>query len=127
MTKEELKKYYYINLEIKQIEKKIEEINSTFMRASLINCERFEKHLTNPQERRMMLIEKYEEKLESAKERALAEAIKIENYIQTIEEPENRMIFRYRYIELKSWSDISKLVHLSQSAVFERHQKELAK
>ena len=31
--------------EVKQIERRIEEINSTYMRASLINCERFEKHL----------------------------------------------------------------------------------
>lgn len=30
------------------------------MRASLINCGKFEKNLSNPQEKRMILIEKYE-------------------------------------------------------------------
>ena len=66
MTKEELSKYYYLKQEIKQIEDKIEEIDSTFMRASLINCEKFERKLSNPQEKRMILIEKYEQKLEIA-------------------------------------------------------------
>ena len=66
MTKEELSKYYYLKQEIKQIEDKIKEIDSTFMRASLINCEKFERKLSNPQEKRMILIEKYEQKLEIA-------------------------------------------------------------
>ena len=71
MTKEELSKYYYLKQEIKQIEDKIKEIDSTFMRASLINCEKFERRLSNPQEKRMILIEKYTEKLEKAIEKAL--------------------------------------------------------
>ena len=47
---------------IEQIEDKFKEIDSTYMRASLINCEKFERHLSNPQEKRMILIEKYEKK-----------------------------------------------------------------
>ena len=123
MTKEELSKYYYLKQEIKQIEDKIEEIDSTFMRASLINCEKFERKLSNPQEKRMILIEKYEKKLEIAINKSIEELIKIEEFINSIEDPENRMIFRYRYIELKSWNEISSLIHISRSAIFERHNK----
>lgn len=123
MTKEELSKYYYLKQEIKQIEDKIKEIDSTFMRASLINCEKFERKLSNPQERRMILIEKYEQKLEIAINKSIEELIKIEEFINSIEDPENRMIFRYRYIELKSWNEISSLIHISRSAIFERHNK----
>ena len=123
MTKEELSKYYYIKQEIKQIEDKIKEIDSTFMRASLINCEKFERKLSNPQEKRMILIEKYEQKLEIAINKSIEELIKIEEFINSIEDPENRMIFRYRYIELKSWNEISSLIHISRSAIFERHNK----
>ncbi|MGN1323069.1 MAG: DUF1492 domain-containing protein [Bacilli bacterium] len=123
MTKEELSKYYYLKQEIKQIEDKIEEIDSTFMRASLINCEKFERKLSNPQEKRMILIEKYEQKLEIAINKSIEELIKIEEFINSIEDPENRMIFRYRYIELKSWNEISSLIHISRSAIFERHNK----
>lgn len=123
MTKEELSKYYYLKQEIKQIEDKIEEIDSTFMRASLINCEKFERKLSNPKEKRMILIEKYEQKLEIAINKSIEELIKIEEFINSIEDPENRMIFRYRYIELKSWNEISSLIHISRSAIFERHNK----
>ena len=123
MTKEELSKYYYFKQEIKQIEDKIKEIDSTFMRASLINCEKFERKLSNPQEKRMILIEKYEQKLEIAINKSIEELIKIEEFINSIEDPENRMIFRYRYIELKSWNEISILIHISRSAIFERHNK----
>ena len=123
MTKEELSKYYYFKQEIKQVEDKIKEIDSTFMRASLINCEKFERKLSNPQEKRMILIEKYEQKLEIAINKSIEELIKIEEFINSIEDPENRMIFRYRYIELKSWNEISSLIHISRSAIFERHNK----
>lgn len=123
MTKEELSKYYYLKQEIKQIEDKIKEIDSTFMRASLINCEKFERKLSNHQEKRMILIEKYEQKLEIAINKSIEELIKIEEFINSIEDPENRMIFRYRYIELKSWNEISSLIHISRSAIFERHNK----
>ena len=123
MTQEELSKYYYLKQEIKQIEDKIKEIDSTFMRASLINCEKFERKLSNPQEKRMILIEKYEQKLEIAINKSIEELIKIEEFINSIEDPENRMIFRYRYIELKSWNEISSLIHISRSAIFERHNK----
>lgn len=123
MTKEELSKYYYLKQEIKQIEDKIKEIDSTIMRASLINCEKFERKLSNPQEKRMILIEKYEQKLEIAINKSIEELIKIEEFINSIEDPENRMIFRYRYIELKSWNEISILIHISRSAIFERHNK----
>ena len=123
MTKEELSKYYYLKQEIKQIEDNIKEIDSTFMRASLINCEKFERKLSNPQEKRMILIEKYEQKLEIALNKSIEELIKIEEFINSIEDPENRMIFRYRYIELKSWNEISSLIHISRSAIFERHNK----
>lgn len=125
MTKEELSKYYYLKQEIKQIEDKIEEIDSTFMRASLINCEKFERKLSNPQEKRMILIEKYEKKLEEAKNKALEESIKIENFINTIEDPEDRIIFRYRYIDLKEWTEIAKLTYFSKSGIFKRHNKVL--
>lgn len=64
MTKEELSKYYYLSLEIKQIEAKISEINDTYMSASKINGMPKSHKISNPQEERMLLVEKYQEKLE---------------------------------------------------------------
>lgn len=108
--------------EIKQIEDKIKEIDSTYMRASLINCEKFERHLSNPQEKRMILIEKYEKKLDDAINKSLIELMKIETFIQSIENVETRMIFRYRYIDLMEWEDIANKMFISRANLFRKHK-----
>lgn len=100
-------------------------LKHNFLTSSLINCEKYEKTVSNPQEKRMTLIEKYESKLEDAKNRALEEVIKIEEYINKIKDSETRMIFRYRYIEFKKWNEIPRLINLSRSIVFDRHQSQL--
>ena len=94
MTKEELSSYYYLKKEIKQIEERIKEIDDTFLSANRINGMRYEKRLSNPQEQRMILIEKYDKRLEEKKDEALKELMKIENFIDSINDPEIRMIFR---------------------------------
>lgn len=123
MTKEELSKYYYLKKEIKQIEERIKEIDDTFLSANRINGMRYEKRLSNPQEQRMILIEKYDKRLEEKKDEALKELMKIEDFIDSINDPEIRMIFRYRYIELMEWNKIVMLVHMSERTVFRKHRE----
>ena len=95
VTKEELSKYYYLSLEIKQIEAKISEINDTYMSASKINGMPKSHKISNPQEERMLLVEKYQEKLERKKAKAIQEMLKIETYLLDIEDIETRMIFNF--------------------------------
>ena len=123
MTKEELSSYYYLKKEIKQIEERIKEIDDTFLSANRINGMRYEKRLSNPQEHRMILIEKYDKRLEEKKDEALKELMKIEDFIDSINDPEIRMIFRYRYIELIEWNKIATLVHMSERTVFRKHRE----
>lgn len=123
MTKEELSRYYYLKKEIKQIEERIKEIDDTFLSANRINGMRYEKRLSNPQEQRMILIEKYDKRLEEKKDEALKELMKIENFIDSINDPEIRMIFRYRYIELMEWNKIVMLVHMSERTVYRKHRE----
>ena len=123
MTKEELSKYYYLKKEIKQIEERIKEIDDTFLSANRINGMRYEKRLSNPQEQRMILIEKYDKRLEEKKDEALKELMKIEDFIDSINDPEIRMIFRYRYIELMEWNKIVMLVHMSERTVYRKHRE----
>ena len=123
MTKEELSSYYYLKKEIKQIEERIKEIDDTFLSANRINGMRYEKRLSNPQEQRMILIEKYDKRLEEKKDEALKELMKIEDFIDSINDPEIRMIFRYRYIELIEWNKIATLVHMSERTVFRKHRE----
>ncbi len=123
MTKEELSRYYYLKKEIKQIEERIKEIDDTFLSANRINGMRYEKRLSNPQEQRMILIEKYDKRLEEKKDEALKELMKIEDFIDSINDPEIRMIFRYRYIELMEWNKIVMLVHMSERTVYRKHRE----
>lgn len=123
MTKEELSSYYYLKKEIKQIEERIKEIDDTFLSANRINGMRYEKRLSNPQEQRMILIEKYDKRLEEKKDEALKELMKIENFIDSINDPEIRMIFRYRYIELMEWNKIAMLVNMSERTVYRKHRE----
>ncbi len=123
MTKEELSRYYYLKKEIKQIEERIKEIDDTFLSANRINGMRYEKRLSNPQEQRMILIEKYDKRLEEKKDEALKELMKIEDFIDSINDPEIRMIFRYRYIELMEWNKIAMLVNMSERTVYRKHRE----
>lgn len=123
MTKEELSRYYCLKKEIKQIEERIKEIDDTFLSANRINGMRYEKRLSNPQEQRMILIEKYDKRLEEKKDEALKELMKIENFIDSINDPEIRMIFRYRYIELMEWNKIAILVNMSERTVYRKHRE----
>ena len=125
MTKGELSRYYYLKKEIKQIEERIKEIDDTFLSANRINGMRYEKRLSNPQEQRMILIEKYDKRLEEKKDEALKELMKIENFIDSINDPEIRMIFRYRYIELMEWNKIVMLVHMSERTVYRNRSRSL--
>ena len=74
---------------------------------------RYEKHLSNPQETRMMLVEKYQSILEEKKNEALKELIKIEEFISGIEDYEIKLIVSYRYVDLLDWNTIEKKVHIS--------------
>ncbi len=123
MIKEELSSYYYLKKEIKQIEERIKEIDDTFLSANRINGMRYEKRLSNPQEQRMILIEKYDKRLEEKKDEALKELMKIEDFIDSIKDPEIRMIFRYRYIELMEWNKIAMLVNMSERTVYRKHRE----
>ena len=125
MTKEELSKYYYLSKEIEQIQSKIDEIKSTYIGTSKINGMPHSRTLTSPQERLMMLVEKYQQKLERKKTEAIKEMLKIETYLTNIEDIETRMIFNYRYIERKEWEQIARLMHMGIATVFRKHKEQL--
>lgn len=113
MTKEELSRYFYIKKDIERINNKIKEIDDTFISANRLNGMRYEKHLSNLQETRMMLVEKYQSILEEKKNEALKELIKIEEFISGIEDYEIKLIVSYRYVDLLDWNAIEKKVHIS--------------
>lgn len=121
MNKKELSKYYYLTLEILDIENKLKEIRNQSSGVSRMTGMPFSSQVGNPTEKQVMLIEKYTEKLEHKKLQAMEEIIKIENYISEIKDVETRLIFNKRYIELKKWDAIAKEMHMCERSVFKRH------
>ena len=125
MTKNELSKYYYLSKEIEQIQSKIDEVQSTYISSSQMDGMPHERKQSSPQERMIILIEKYKEKLEQKKSEAVQEMLKIETYLAGIEDIETRMIFNYRYIERKSWEQIAQIMHMGIATVFRKHREQL--
>ena len=84
MTKKELSKYYYLSLEIKDLEDRIESINETTIGSSKITGMPIVHSNESPIERKVELLIRLKDKLEKRKIQALEEMEKIEKYITTI-------------------------------------------
>ena len=96
MTEKELSRYYYLKKEIKDLEDRLQEFG---VGLSAINLE---KEISGTsihnsiQEKRAILKEKWI----NARLTALEEYLKIENYIESVEEAEIRQIMRDRFLDL---------------------------
>lgn len=121
MTKQQLSKYFYLVLEIKDIEKKLEELNNKTIGAIRISDTPFGKTITDLVSSQLELIEKYNIKLEKKRIKAIEELLKIEDYISGIQDIETRLIFTKRYIELKKWEVIALEMNMCERGVFQRH------
>lgn len=102
MTEKELSRYYWLKKEVKILENQLEEFGDG---VSAINYD--EKIggsglAISLQEKRALIIEK----LINARLSALEEYIRIESYINRIEDTEIRTIMILRFQELKSWDEI---------------------
>ncbi len=123
MNKKELSKYYYLTLEIKDIESKLSEIRGQSVGIARMTGMPFSSNVSNPTEKQVTMILKYTNKLENKKIQALEEIAKIEAYISEIKDIETRMIFNKRYIELKKWEKIALEMHMSERTVFRKHSQ----
>lgn len=121
MTKRELSKYYYLSLEIKDLEDRIEVLNETSIGSSKITGMPIAHTNESPIEKRVELIIRLKDKLEKRKCRALEEMDKIEQYLSTIEDIETRLIFYKRYLDCKSWEEIADEMHMSERSVYRKH------
>lgn len=113
MTEKELSKYYWLKKEVKHIEEQLEEFGSG------VSATSFEEKIgssgtpSSIQEKRTLLIEK----LINARLTALEEYIKIETYINKVEDTEIRAIMIMRFQELKNWDEIGEELHMDRTTV----------
>ena len=129
MTKQELRSYRRIETEIRQLEGTIRELNASAYSPRIpkltgqpgmptLNVESVQERIITEI---MDLRARYEERvLELIEQRK-----RIEEAIDGLEDPDQRTILRYRYIDGKSWKRTAQLVHYSKETVLRKHGKAL--
>jgi len=119
MTEKELSKYYYLTIEIKDIEERIAKFGNG------VGSKEFGNEISGTgkkesiQEKYMELKSLYIEKRLDA----LEEYIRIEKYISDVEDPEIRLIMRLRFMDLKDWDEIGAKVHCDRTTVARKARK----
>lgn len=103
MTEKELSKYYYLKQEIKDLEERIETLGNGVGCIEITDMPKGSAKISSIQEKIVELKEKWI----NARVSALEEYIKIETYINGIEDTEIRLIARYRYLDLLKWGQIA--------------------
>ena len=127
MNKKELSKYYYITLEIKDLEERIQEIQSTIIGSSKLTGMPHGSGKSDPVNKTAELLVTLKAKLERRKAEAMSKLIEIEEYISGIEDTELRLIFSKRYIELKQWEQIADELYLSVRTIHRKHSEYLGR
>ena len=108
MDEKALSKYYYLKKEIEDLENRIITfgVGISSVRYKELNVDSTPQ-FNSIQEKSAELKELWVQK----RIEALEEYIKIESFIEKVEDTEIRTIMRYRYLDLKKWDDIDELLH----------------
>lgn len=117
MTKQELNRYFWLNHEIRRQKKRLERLEDRLSRQDTVGDTvrdyrsgkgipvRIEgipaDAFTLP-----AMIGLLEEEIQRNIEESQAEAVRIEQYIQTIEEPKMRELMRSRFLDCMSWEEV---------------------
>jgi hypothetical protein len=103
MSEKELSKYYYLKKEIKDLEERIETLGNGVGSIKISDMPKGSSKISSIEEKIVELKEKWI----NARVSALEEYLRIETYINAIEDIEIRLIARYRYLDLLSWEQIA--------------------
>ena len=114
MTEKELSRYYILTKEVEDLGRRVEELGDGVgsIKIKEINVNGTPTKVSI-QEKIAELNELYLEKRVSA----LEEYIKIERYIGNIEEPEMRMLLRYRFLDLLTWEQIAEKAYQERTTI----------
>lgn len=106
MVEKELSRYFYLKKEIEDLEERLLKLGYGVGSPSFNEMINTSTH-SSIQERISELRDKYIE----ARVSALEQYIRIEEYIKGVEDNEMRLLLRYRFIDLKKWDEIDKLLN----------------
>ena len=116
-----LNKLYWIKKEIKQIEEQIKEL--TVLSAVSFSGMPSGNSVSSPVEKFNERLDRLNRKLERKKAESLEEKERIEDYIETIEDVEIRVLARAKFIECKSLKTIGKENFMDRTTVYRKLDK----
>lgn len=109
MTEKELSKYFHLKKEIEDLEERIEKLGNGVGSIEITDMPGGSHAKNSIQEKIVLLKEKWI----NARISALEEYLKIENYIENIEDLEIKQIMRYRFMDLMKWEQIDRKMNYS--------------
>ena len=122
MNKKQLSRLFYLLQEIEELEERIYRVDNQSVGVSRLSGMPMNKHgISNPVEKRIILLNELKEILESKKTEAINERIIIEKYIYSIRDLEVQKIFRKRYIEFKKWDQVAKEMFMCVRTIHRKH------
>ena len=127
MTIKELSKYHNVKVEIQQLKDNIEELETTIIGSSKITGmpTNVGGNNNNPTEKIVIKLAQLKQKLENKKDKLLDELNKIEDFLNTVEDAEIRIIIRKRFLEGKTWKEVSKDIIADRSTPYYKLKKYL--
>lgn len=121
MTINELSKYQNIKIEIKQLEDTVKELEATFIGSSKVTGMPSTIHSnSSPTERIGIKLAQLKGKIDKKKELLIDEAHKIEDFLETVDDEEIRIIVRERFLNGKTWDEIAKKMITDRSTPYYR-------
>ena len=121
MTEKELSRYFYLKKEIEDLEERIEKLGDGVGSIEITDMPKGSKKIVSIQEKITELRNRYIE----ARISALEEYLKIENYIKLVEDTEIRTIMRMRFLDLKTWEEIGRNLHMDRTTAYRNMKKYL--
>lgn len=120
MKEKELNKYYYLKKEVEDLEERIEtyDVGVSSVRVKELNVDS-SPQFSSIQEKVVELKDKWMQK----RVEALEEYIKIESFIDRVDDAEIRVLLRYRYLDLLSWEQIGEKVFMDRTSVSKKIRK----
>lgn len=124
MTFKQLYEYKNIKFQIEQLKEKIYNLSYISSSSTTSNINH-SNNISNPVEKIISKKIRLQKKLERKLDKLYDQELKIETFIDDIDDVEIEIIVRMRFLELKTWNEISKKLKYDRSSLYKKVKRYL--
>lgn len=125
MTIYELSKYQKIKHEINQIKQQLNNLDISVSNSKFTGMPHRKGIINKPTEDLILKKERLQQKLQRKQENLLDEQLKIEDFLETVEDINIRIIIRAKFIDGKTWKQIGEEQHFDRTTPYRHLEKYL--